>query len=503
VASISPGHYDEIPVAELLRAAARGRVGVDRRLLRSILNRGETAASEILAFSREPHELDRVDLHLVLADLFRHLRSPEAIPFYLDLIRQDPLDVDDSIAQALLAYRKKAIEPLLQLYSELGEEQGSDTAFVLAGLRIRDPRILHLLLERLEFDAADGAFLLGLYGDAEARPALEKMLAEIPEEDAELHREITYALAQLSAPEPAYETESFDILPEYPDTELPEFDILPEAERVEMFDSEDAAIRAGAAYSFFNAELQSDARDALLKLAQNDPDPNVRGRAWESLADATADSEGIRALMIAVLSDLSRPIEERGGAAVGMYGFADTSEARRPIEALYQEGGEARAKALEAMWRSLYAPFAKYFAPHLQDSDTAIVRQALRGAGYFRLASHAEKIASYFDNDDLREDALVAYAMAVPGETTRGRAKGMLRKIDSITHLSQAEIRLVMFGIDERLRLYGLEPVFNFELQTEEEEEPEPQAPTAPAKVRRNDPCPCGSGKKYKKCHGQ
>jgi uncharacterized protein YecA (UPF0149 family) len=23
------------------------------------------------------------------------------------------------------------------------------------------------------------------------------------------------------------------------------------------------------------------------------------------------------------------------------------------------------------------------------------------------------------------------------------------------------------------------------------------------AKVGRNDPCPCGSGKKFKKCHGQ
>jgi preprotein translocase subunit SecA len=27
---------------------------------------------------------------------------------------------------------------------------------------------------------------------------------------------------------------------------------------------------------------------------------------------------------------------------------------------------------------------------------------------------------------------------------------------------------------------------------------PEPELP----KVDRNDPCPCGSGKKYKKCHG-
>jgi uncharacterized protein YecA (UPF0149 family) len=25
---------------------------------------------------------------------------------------------------------------------------------------------------------------------------------------------------------------------------------------------------------------------------------------------------------------------------------------------------------------------------------------------------------------------------------------------------------------------------------------------TGPTKIGRNDPCPCGSGKKYKKCHG-
>jgi uncharacterized protein YecA (UPF0149 family) len=31
-----------------------------------------------------------------------------------------------------------------------------------------------------------------------------------------------------------------------------------------------------------------------------------------------------------------------------------------------------------------------------------------------------------------------------------------------------------------------------------------PQEPVrrAEAKVGRNDPCPCGSGRKYKKCHG-
>jgi uncharacterized protein YecA (UPF0149 family) len=100
----------------------------------------------------------------------------------------------------------------------------------------------------------------------------------------------------------------------------------------------------------------------------------------------------------------------------------------------------------------------------------------------------------------VREDALFAYAMAMPGETTRGRARGMLRKIEALTPLTDSEIQIVTFGIDERLRLHNLDPVFETDF-SEEEEEPEP-AP-APAKVGRNDPCPCGSGKKYKKCHGR
>ncbi|AWM32316.1 SEC-C metal-binding domain-containing protein [Hymenobacter nivis] len=29
-----------------------------------------------------------------------------------------------------------------------------------------------------------------------------------------------------------------------------------------------------------------------------------------------------------------------------------------------------------------------------------------------------------------------------------------------------------------------------------------PQPQPVQAKIGRNDPCPCGSGKKYKKCHG-
>ena len=215
--------------------------------------------------------------------------------------------------------------------------------------------------------------------------------------------------------------------------------------------------------------------------------------------------------MLAILTDTSRDIVERGGAAVGLYAVADKDDVSSALQALYEEDGAppeksvvARAKALEAMWRSLWTPFARFFPQHLEDPSKEILRQAIRGAGYFQLTRHTDKIASYFDREDdledLREDALFAYALAMPGETTRGRVRGMLRKIDTIAHLSSSEAELVMFALDERLRLAGLDPVFAADAAEEEEPAAAPEAPAG--KPGRNDPCPCGSGKKYKKCHG-
>jgi hypothetical protein len=341
------------------------------------------------------------------------------------------------------------------------------------------------------------------------------MLAEVPESDAELRREITRAIEQLDAPEPQYQREPFDIFAEYPERELPPFDVLDEAERMEMLAASEADVRAGAAHSFFNQTLNAKSRAALFHLARNDGDPSVRAEAWAALGDATEDA-AIRGAMNAVLNDESRPVEERGGAAVGLYAVADQDEVRKGMETLYELGGKARIKALEAMWRSLYQPYAKYFPAHLDDTDPKLLRQAIRGAGYFRLTRYADKIASFFDRedpfDDLREDALFAYALAMPGETTRGRARGMLRKIDALTPLSYAETELVKFALDERLRMHGLAPVFEgAEEEREEDAQAEPAGrpsgpaqpqPAVPQKIGRNDPCPCGSGKKYKKCHG-
>ena len=252
---------DLASVIELLRQAASGHLGVDRRLIQSILDQPD-APAEVLAFSREPRKGHRLDLDPLLIDLFRYWKSDAALDFYIDAVRRQPEEIGDDLIQAFLPFGEKAAEPLIRLYEEVGEEHGGDVAFLLAGLRIRDPRVLALLLERLEFDAGDGAFLLGLYGDQSARPALEKMLAELPEDEAELRLEIERSIELLDSPEPKYEPEPFDILKEYPKTELPAFDLLPDDERIEMLRSDDALIRAGAAHSFFNEDLGNRARES-------------------------------------------------------------------------------------------------------------------------------------------------------------------------------------------------------------------------------------------------
>ncbi|HEV2202504.1 MAG TPA: SEC-C domain-containing protein [Bryobacteraceae bacterium] len=532
-------------VEELLREAAAGRIGVDQGFLKQLLDLDDPAA--ILRFAQGPaHDPGpdlRIDLDPLLADLFRHYGAPArpdrdftangaaVLEFYLDMIRRDPENVEEGLIQALLPFGPHAVPPLLTLYEELGEEHGSDIAFLLAALHVRDPRVLALLVDRLEFDAADGAFCLGLYGDTAARPALEKMLAEVPAEEkdaVELRREIEYSIEQLGAPVPIYEPEPFDIYSEYPKRTLPPFDVLDEPERLAMLASPEPDVRAGAAHSFFNQELNAKSRATLLGLAHADPEASVRGQAWASLGDAVGDEvpegEKLRDEMIAVLADPARPVEERGGAAVGLHAVADRDDVRRGIEALYEEGGKGRVKALDAMWRSLWQPYAKFFGRHLdtadpQNKDPALLRQALRGAGYFRLTAQIDKIATFFDReepyDDLREDALFAYALAMPGETTRGRVKGMLRKIDALTPLSQEEAELVQFALDERLRLHGLAPVFEAERAVEHDKAEHdheghvrqgtaapPPEPAPAQKPGRNDPCPCGSGKKYKRCHG-
>ncbi len=320
---------------------------------------------------------------------------------------------------------------------------------------------MQILIDRLDYDLPDTLLLLGIYADPVAIPVLEAIQSKLGAEDKELKKEVAETLETLrrDSTNDSEEPEEFDIWALYPETEELPVDQLGEDERFELLTHPEENVRAAAAHSFFNSDLTAEARQRLLALAQEDESSTVRGRAWEALINSTEDPEVVEAMLKALRSP-GRPVEERSGLIVGLAPEADRNEVRAAILELYNLP-EARAKAIEAMWRSMHPAFGDVFARHLDDPDLEIRRGAIWGVGYYGLRSELDRIRKFFSDEELRSDALFAYSLVLPAELSRGRMKGLLSRIEKDAKgLSEMEEELVKAALDERLMLAGKEPVF-------------------------------------------
>jgi len=420
-----PTRLAEIPPAEVLEAAAKGHLGLDHRFLHSLIGRPAESLPPVLAFAERDLSREAVDLSPDFIALFRYWKTPDALPFFIRLIRESPEEIPDEVTEALVEIGAPALEPLLALYEELEKSQRSEVAFILANLGVRDDRILKLLRNRGEDDPEDAAFLLEIYEDPNRRR----------------------------------DDEPFDIWSLYPaEADIP-IESLDEDERAELLEHPVASVRAAAANTFFNRELSADLRDKLLQVAKHDESATVRARAWEALTSAAEDPEIVDA-MLRAMRNPETPVEELAGLLVGLAPEADRNEVRSAMMRLY-ERPEGRAKALEAMWRSLHPSFREFFSKHLDDPDLEIRRGAVWGVGYYGLRSELDRLRKLFDDEGLRSDALFAYTLALPGDVSRGRMKALLSRIEKDARgLSEAEEELVKAALDERLMLAGKEPVF-------------------------------------------
>jgi SEC-C motif len=492
-----PERYSEIPAARLFEAASRGYLGVDHRFLHALLDDPERSISDLLRFASEDHAQDQVVLDEVLVDMFRYLRTPKALPFYIEQIRLNPSDVSDDLVESVVELGAPAMEPLLALLDELKEP--GDLPFMLAALRIRDPRILGALERGIESDAVSGALSLEIYGDPAGISAIEAALARVPNDDVHDRKIVQTAIdiLKLPPPESSEAPKQFDIWDKYPEEEFPPLEILSDDDRLILLERGSAAMRAEVVASYNGSEPPLLVRAKILDLAKNDPEPSVRGAGWEALSEVSDEPE-LRRAMLEVLRNPGASVEEKGGAAIALAERSDNAAVFQAIEALY-ENQSSRAQALKAMARSLDRRFSAYPPRHLADSDIEVKRQAIWGVGYLRLSSEAPRLEALFDEEEFRRDALFAYALASPGETSPGRAPALLNKVDQLAGgLVPDEAELVKIAIDQRLMLAGHKAAF---FGDETSEEPEAK-PTSSEKTGRNDPCPCGSGKKFKKCCG-
>lgn len=496
---LTPERFSQASVSDLLTAASLGHISFDQRLLHAILDRPDRGVPELVAWALADHDEVRISLDDELINIFRYLKVPEAVPFFIHYIREAPEEISDEALEALIPLRDHALEPLLKLYEEVGEESGGEIAFLLAAFRKRDPRVLQVLLDRLEYDACDGAIAIGMYGDPAAKPALEKMLAELPEDEHDVRRDLTEAI-DLIEDQPAHpDPEPYDIWSDYPESLPPVFNALDPGELTQMLASPVPAYRAGAARALAEQDLNPELRKRVFELAKTDPDPMVRGECWAALLSELEDPRIYKAL-VDCLHNESAPLVERVGALIGVASRSVQDGIRSRMVEFYNIP-EVRAKALTAMWHSFDRTLGDYFPPHLNDPDPDVRTQAILGVGYLGVTSSAESLRPLFEEEEYRETALLAYALCVRTEMSRGRVRGLLKKIEEAAGgFSFGEAEIVKTALDQRLLLHGQEPVFYHE-DGEEMLDAEP-AGGATAKTGRNDACPCGSGKKFKKCCG-
>ena len=447
---ISPERYREASAYGLLTAAARGHLAFDRRLISALTENPERTLPDLIRFAAEDRTQDRVEVSPDLLHLFARMPSPEAVPFLIGEMRRFPDDAPMSLLELAVRLGEPVTGPLLDLFEETGRAH-SEILFVALTAGARGPRMDSAIAAIEAADPEDGAFLREIAGIS-------------------------------------YQSEDLDTGVDYPAEADPDLGALPEDEREEFLLAESAELRAIAAVSYIGAELTDRRRQQFLAMGAADPDAHVRGYCWEALREHTDQAPILQAL--AARLPLAADPFERACLANALAYHLEIEGVAEAIEAAYANP-DLRAKALEAMWRSLDRRWATRPALHLNDEDLATRRQAILGAGYFQLRSEAVRLEPFFEDPDLREDALYAYALAAPAEDTRFGLHQLRKRIAGLAGgLSDDEEKAVRDAIETRLAM-----------ARRRSGQPAAAATSSP-KIGRNDPCPCGSGKKYKKCCG-
>jgi hypothetical protein len=450
---IAPEDYAKTPSHDLLVAASKGHLAVDHRLLHALLDDPARTMPGILQFANEDHHDARVDLAVALMAIFAACPASAAIPFLVSEIRRFPDDIPDQMPEALVRIGPAAIDPILSL-----DLKTPEIGFLLATIGVADPRIDAYISQIAAQDAEEGKFLRDLYGDYTG-PAEEHF-------------------------------DPYNLWDDFDEVRWPDLSQLPAAEIEEFLASPSADLRALGVEAWLNEDLEPEQVARLLDMANKDPDARVRGLAWETLRESS-EQDRVLEPMLGRMEQPDVPPVERAGLAIALSYEVERPEVRALIVDLYQDPA-TRAKALEAMWRSLDLSFEKFIVAHLDDKDADIRREAIAGVGFLRLRNRAERLEALFLDEDFRHDAIYAYALAAPARETKLDLKRLGNRIGELAKgLSDEEAEIVDSAIDMRMRLAG-------------KMSPEPAAePVIKAKVGRNDPCPCGSGKKYKKCCGK
>ncbi len=444
----APEEYANASSYDLLAAASLGHIAFDHRLLHALLDETSKTLPGILKFAAEDRSGDRVDLSVELVSLFAACPSPEAVPFLVSEILRFPDDIPDQMSEALIRIGVPAIEPILALNLKTPE-----IGFLLATLGVADARIEAYMAEIAAQDPEEGKFLRDLYEDHTGPSG--------------------------KPPEP------YNIWEDFEEVVWPDLALLTAEEIAEFLSSPSAELRTLALQTLQGGDLSPTLETRVLATARKDPDAEVRGAAWETLGLSSLDDRVFEE-MYARIGEPGMPQIERAGLAIALAPDLERPGVRSLLESIYEDPS-TRAKGLAAIWRSLDRGFETIVVRHLDDPDPDIRKEAIAGVGYLRLLDHLGRLEEMFLDEEFRLDALYAYALAAPARETKPDLDRLALRIGDLAKgLSEADEEVVATA-------------FEIRLEAAQMDKPEP---VRNLKIGRNEPCPCGSGKKYKKCCG-
>ena len=488
----------------LIEAAGAGHIGIDQRLVRAIVE-NPNIAEELPRHTLEDLSETEVDLLPLFFDLYRHIGGVPANSFYVTVMAVEAHHGLPEFFEAVAELGQGGIEPLLEFAaSREGKDLGAEIAFMLAALQVKDPRIELFLLKRLDLDPWDTAISMGLYRERSLKPVMEKKLSSLRAGDphySETSQALESAIEQLDSPVSQEQPEAFDIFSRYPAEAGPAFDAMEPEILLSFLESENPEYRVEAAKILAIEDPDERIGDALLRLAQTDPDLSVRCAALEALA-RYVDVKRVREALYATLNDPSaHPLEQSASAIALAEIYHDDMELAGHFLRFY-DNPETRCNALTAMSGSLDPAFGVYFPKHLDDPDSKIQLAAISGVGFLQVGTAASRLKKFFDDDVLRTPALFSYTLALPGIHSRKGIKVLFEQNEADAYgLSSDEVELVENTLDQRMLFVGQKPVFN-KHEHANEKVGEVKPASGGSKIGRNDPCSCGSGKKYKKFHG-
>jgi HEAT repeat protein len=458
---LSPAEYATLSPADLLQAVANGEVGFDHAFFDAFLTDREAALDALDAFVAADHDDDRVDIEEQVFELYRHLRDPRAVPFYMLLLRAQMDGVQDDLIEAFAEIGQPAVQSLLDLYEEVEEEEGGEIAFVLAAMRIPDERITKLLLDRLEYDAQDAAVCLGLHGDPAAKPALEKLLDEVSQlpDPGLIKTDVEDAIERLSASEPEAERPVFNVYEQYTEFTPPFFEVMEAEESLQWLASPDPRVRLAVAESLEDVDISDEVAASLPGRALAEADLTVRCALWKCLLQ-TELSEALVSTVKARFDESDvEPLEQATLAIVLARTQYDNALKSRILD--FYGKTELRPLAMEAMWYTNDTEFLPLIETHLEDEDLDVRRAAILGVGFFVDTASAAKLVPAMKVESLRSDAIYSYALAHPGEVSRITAQKVLKHVDQVAGgLTRDEAELAMSALDLRLSISGGRPFF-------------------------------------------